>query len=205
MKKEFEDLMLPHLDSLYAAALRYTRNDGEAQDLVQDTMLRAFRKYEQFSPGSNARAWLLRILTNTFINRYRRKTLERDVAEGVSAQPVGEGVMSRASLSALGAPGDLAFQGLIREEIERALATLPEDYRVLIVLVDIEGFSYNEAAEATGRPVGTIMSRLFRARRQLQKELVTLAKASGVLPEDPDEQPENEEPAQVLQPAGRHG
>jgi len=137
-REAFEREALEHLDSLYGAALRLTRSDSDAEDLVQDTFLRAYRFYDRFEAGTNMKAWLHRIQTNTFINRYRRKARERNAVDGAIAQPVGEGVMSRAAIRALSQPVATAERPLLAREIQRALDTLPEDYRVMILLADVE-------------------------------------------------------------------
>ena len=183
-RRDFENEALKHLDALYGAAMRYTRSPADAEDLVQDAFVKAYRFYDRFEPGTNMKAWLFRILTNTFINKYRRKTRERRVLEGKSAEPVGDGVMSRAAMRSLTDPVSEAQRGLIHAEIQVALDSLPEDYRVMIVLADIEELSYKEIAEIVGCPVGTVMSRLHRARKKMQKRLVSQAVDLGII-EDP--------------------
>lgn len=180
---EFEREALKHLDSLYGAALRYTRSPSDAEDLVQDAFVKAYRFYDRFEPGTNMKAWLFRILTNTFINKYRRKTRERKVLEGRDAEPVGDGVMSRAAMRCLTDPESEAQRGLITGEIQEALDSLPEDYRMMIVLADIEELSYKEIAEIVGCPIGTVMSRLHRARKKMQKRLMSQAIQLGIIEE----------------------
>lgn len=188
----FEREALPHLDALYATALRLTRSPSDAEDLVQDAMLKAFRFYESFEAGTNMKAWLLRILTNTFINRYRRSVRERRVFDGALAVPVGEGVMSQAAMRGLTSPIADAQRRLLGEEIQRAVDELPEDHRVMILLADVEELSYKEIADIVGCPVGTVMSRLHRARKSLQKSLVDQAVQLGIVadsePIDADEE-----------------
>lgn len=188
----FEREALPHLDALYASALRLTRSPSDAEDLVQDVMLKAFRFYESFEAGTNMKAWLLRILTNTFINRYRRTVRERRVFDGALAAPVGEGVMSQAAMRGLTSPIADAQRRLLGEEIQRAVDELPEDHRVMILLADVEELSYKEIADIVGCPVGTVMSRLHRARKSLQKSLVDQAVQLGIVadpaPADADEE-----------------
>lgn len=180
-REAFEREALPHLDALYAAALRLTRSPSDAEDLVQDAMLKAFRFHESFETGTNMRAWLLRILTNTFINRYRRTTRERRVFDGALAAPVGEGVMSQAAIRGLSSPIADAQRRLLGQEIQRAVDDLPEDHRIVILLADVEELSYKEIAAAVGCPVGTVMSRLHRARRALQSKLVAQAAELGIV------------------------
>jgi RNA polymerase sigma-70 factor (ECF subfamily) len=172
---EFAQLALPYLDTLYGAALRLTRSPADADDLVQDAFLKAYRFYDRFEPGTNLRAWLLRILTNTFINKYRRNTRERKVLDGDDAEPVGDGVMSRAAMRALTEPEDDAMRSLVSQEIQKALDELSEEHRLMIVLADIEELSYKEIADIVGCPIGTVMSRLHRARKHMQGRLVEQA------------------------------
>lgn len=180
-REEFESEALSHLDAMYATALRLTRSVPDAEDLVQDAMLKAYRFYDRFEAGTNLKAWLLKILTNTFINRYRRKTRERKVFDGVMATPVGEGVMSRAAMRSLTRATSDADRRILAAEIEAALDQLPADYRVMIVLADIEELSYKEIANIVGCPLGTVMSRLHRARKHMQKHLITQAIELGIV------------------------
>lgn len=184
-REEFEREAIKHLDALYGAALRLTRSPSDAEDLVQDAFVKAYRFYDRFEPGTNMKAWLFRILTNTFINKYRRKTRERKVLEGREAEPVGDGVMSRAAMRTLTDPVSEAQRRLITAEIQEALDALPEDYRTMIVLADVEELSYKEIAEIVGCPIGTVMSRLHRARKKMQKRLVAQAVQLGII-EEPD-------------------
>jgi RNA polymerase sigma-70 factor, ECF subfamily len=180
----FEREALTHLDSLYSAALRLTRSEADAEDLVQDTFLKAYRFYDRFEAGTNLRAWLHRIQTNTFINRYRRRTRERQAVDGAYAGPVGDGVMSRAAMRAFTQPVAAAERPIVVGEIQRALDELPEDYRMMILLADVEELSYREIADVIGCPIGTVMSRLHRARKLLQKRLVSQAIQLGIIEDD---------------------
>ncbi len=180
-QNEFAELALPYLDSMYGAALRLTRSPADADDLVQDAFLKAYRFYDRFEPGTNLRAWLLRILTNTFINKYRRNTRERKVLDGDDAEPVGDGVMSRAAMRALTEPEDAAMRSLVSQEIQKALDELSEEHRLMIVLADIEELSYKEIADIVGCPIGTVMSRLHRARKHMQGRLVEQAIEMGIV------------------------
>ena len=185
---EFQREALQHLDALYGTALRLTRDPSEAQDLVQDTLVRAYRFQHSFEPGTNLKAWLLRILTNTFINHYRRSARERRVLDHEEGSPVGDGVMSRSAMRGLVDSVSVAQEGLLREEIAAALDELPEDYRVMIVLADVEELSYKEIADAVGVPIGTVMSRLHRARKLMQKRLLNQAIHMGIVREVEDNQ-----------------
>jgi len=186
-RREFEREALPHLDSLYAAALRLTRRPSDAEDLVQESMLKAYRFWDGFEAGTNARAWLLRIVTNTFINRHRRKARERAVFEGVLADPVGEGVMSRAAMRGLTNAESEADRRLLAGEIQAAMEKLAPQQRLMIQLSDMEGLAYKEIAAVIGCPVGTVMSGLHRARKALQKHLIVQAVELGLVDAEDEE------------------
>ena len=178
----FTEDVLAHLDALYAIALRMTRNPEEAEDLVQDTFIKASRSREQFAPGTNLKAWLARILTNTFINRYRRSGLEKTVFENAEAESTAaEGWFSAASMRQLRNPEEVALAPLVETEIARALSSLPNDYRLAVILCDIQEFSYEEIAQIMGTPIGTVMSRLHRGRKLLQKSLFDHAVSLGIV------------------------
>lgn len=180
----FTEEVLAHLDSLYAIALRLTRNPDEAEDLVQDTFIKASRSREQFAPGTNLKAWLARILTNTFINRYRRSGLEKTVFENAESEATtAEGWFSAASMRQLRDPEEVALAPIIESEIARALDALPNDYRLAVILCDVQEFSYEEIAHIMGTPIGTVMSRLHRGRKLLQKSLYDHAVSLGIVKE----------------------
>ncbi len=172
-RREFEGLALEHIDALYRGALRMTGNPEEAEDLVQDVYVRAIRFYTQFQPGTNIRAWLFKILKNTFINRFRRK------ARTPTQIGLDEPEFQRTELEAINlqnpvhpSPEAEFFNRLTAQAIQRALSEIPEKFQRIVVLSDIEGFSYKEIAEIEDCPLGTVMSRLYRARRMLQNLLV---------------------------------
>lgn len=179
----FEVELLSHLDTLYGVSCRMTKSSVEAEDLVQDTIVKAMRARAQFQPGTNIKAWLLRILTNTFINRYRRGGLERDLFEGPDADPLTDGWIGATTMRAMRDPETQALKPLIEAEVGRALEALPEDFRLAVVLSDIEELSYKEIADAMGCPIGTVMSRLHRGRKLLQKTLRDHAVALGIVPD----------------------
>lgn len=180
----FEAEARPHLDALYSTALRLTRSPVDAEDLVQDTLVRAYRFYDRFEAGTNFKAWLLRIQMNSFVNRYRRAVRERLVLDGPMAVPVGEGVMSRASMRGLTDPEGEAQRRLIAREINRAFEELSEEARAMVLLADVEELSYKEIADVVGCPIGTVMSRLHRARKQLQGSLQKHAVQLGIIEDD---------------------
>ncbi len=177
----FETEALSFLDALYRTALRMTRSEADAEDLVQETYIRAFRFREQFTPGTNLKAWLFRILTNTFINSYRRRQAQPEFTE---LDDVDEFSLYRRMAGAPAAstspdPESEFLNGIVDTEVKDALAELPEKFRS-VVLLDVEGFSYKEIAEMLGIPIGTVMSRLHRGRKFLQKRLFDLAQERGI-------------------------
>jgi RNA polymerase sigma-70 factor, ECF subfamily len=175
---------------LYAAAMRMTHNEADAADLVQETYLRGFRGYENFTEGTNLRAWLFRILTNTYINLYRsrqRRPQQTDLAEVEDLylyRRIGAIESALASRSA----EDQLFDVLADDDVKQALDDLPENFRLPVLLADVEGFTYREIAEMLEIPIGTVMSRLHRGRKAMQKSLYDYAEARGfVPPESPAE------------------
>jgi RNA polymerase sigma-70 factor, ECF subfamily len=179
-RARFEEEALKHLDALYRTALRMTRNPSDAEDLVQDALVRAYRFYDRFQPGTNFRAWLFKILTNTYINTYRRKqgrpqesSLE-DTEEFFLYNQLSADQEERVT-----DVEDTVLDGLGADAIQRAIDQLPPQFRTTVQLSDVEGLSYAEIAEATGVAKGTVMSRLFRGRRQLQRALWDQAEAAG--------------------------
>jgi RNA polymerase sigma-70 factor (ECF subfamily) len=180
-KQEFETLVLAHLDPLYSAALRLTKHERDAEDLVQDTCMRAYRFFDKFERGTNIKAWLFKILTNTFINRYRRSVKERSIVEGSERDAVHERFISREASDYAANPEQFFFDRLLSDDVLRAVDSLPIDFRMGVILADLQEFSYKEIAEILDVPVGTVMSRLYRGRRLLQKALAVYAVSSGVL------------------------
>jgi RNA polymerase sigma-70 factor (ECF subfamily) len=180
-RNEFERLAMKHVDPLYSAALRLTKNDRDAEDLVQDTFLRAYRFFDKFERGTNIKAWLFKILTNTFINRYRRSVKERTIVEGSERDAVHERFISREATEYAANPEQFFFDRLLSDDVLRAVDALPIDFRMVVILADLQEFSYKEIAEILDVPVGTVMSRLYRGRRLLQKALASYAVVAGVL------------------------
>jgi len=173
-RKSFEDEALPHLDAVYRVALRLAGNESQAEDLTQETMLKAYRSWSQYREGTNARAWLLTILRNTFINEYRRSRRQGptvDITE-VESFTVFHDVQEVD-------PEGRFFDNIVDDEVLRAIDALPEEFRETLVLSDIEGLAYAEIADITEVPVGTVKSRLFRARQALQKRLYEYAVEMG--------------------------
>lgn len=181
-RSEFEETALVHLDALYGAACRLTRNSRDAEDLVQEALLRAYRFWDTFEKDSNCKAWLLRILTNTFINEYQRRKRSRQVLDAATAeQEATDGVLVHESAESQRSPENALMDRSVSDDVQRALEALPDDFRVAVVLCDIEGLSYKEIAEVMGTPVGTVMSRLFRGRKLLQASLKEFATQAGYL------------------------
>ncbi len=178
----FERDALPFLDQLYAAALRMTRNPADAEDLVQETFAKAFAAFHQFQEGTNLKAWLYRILTNTYINTYRKK--QREPQQTLSDE-IDDWSLARAeshTSSGLRSAETEALDHLPDSDVKDALAALPEDFRMAVYYADVEGFSYKEIAEIMGTPIGTVMSRLHRGRKALQKQLWEYATERGLVP-----------------------
>jgi RNA polymerase sigma-70 factor, ECF subfamily len=175
----FEGEALSHLDALYRTGLRMTRSEADAEDLVQETYIRALRHRDQFTPGTNMKAWLFRILTNTFINSYRKRSTQPQTTE---LDDVEETTLYRHMTDTGGGtaePEREVLDSVVDTEVQQALEDLPERFRT-VVLLDVEGFSYKEIAEVLEIPIGTVMSRLHRGRRFLQKRLYDLARERGI-------------------------
>ena len=183
----FAEDAMPLMDGLYSAAMRMTRNAADAEDLVQETYLKAFNAYERFETGTNLKAWMYRILTNSYINAYRKKQRRPDESDSDDIEDLylyrrlggaESAVLSRSA-------EDELLEMFGEDEVKLALEDLPEHYRMPILLADVEGFAYKEIAEILDVPIGTVMSRLHRGRKQLQKRLYSFAEEHRLLP-DPE-------------------
>ena len=192
-ESEFERAAMPHADALYGAALRMTRDSGHAEDLVQETLLRAYRFWHKFEQGTNVKAWLFRIQTNLYINRYRRHQTEQQVIDDREAEDLLNRYAAEESTYIPPDTRESFFKSVLSDEVMKALDALPFDFRMTVLLADLHEFSYKEIAEVLDCPVGTVMSRLHRARKLLQASLLEYAADRGVVanPTAAREAPEN--------------
>ena len=179
-QEEFEVVVLEHFHTLYSTALRLTRNPSEAQDLVQETLLKAYRFFDRFEPGTNVKAWLFTILRNTYINTYRKTVRQQEQVDFERIEPFYADTANdpewewtdQKSLEAM-------LRHLVQDDVKRALEALPEVYRIVVLLADLAELPYKDIATIIGCPEGTVMSRLFRGRRLLRKSLQEFARKSG--------------------------
>jgi len=205
----FAELAMPYMSALYSAALRMTRNPSDAEDLVQETYLRAYRGFGGFHDGTNLKAWLYKILTNTFINTYRAKKRR---PEQVDLDDTEDFFLYRRlggleAVEAQRSPESEVLDAIPDELVKAALESLPEQFRMAVLLADVEGFSYKEIAEIMDVPIGTVMSRLHRGRKALQKQLWEFGRERGLLPTvngtDGHSEPEGPAPEAAPETAAR--
>jgi RNA polymerase sigma-70 factor, ECF subfamily len=178
--ERFERDALQYLDQLYAGALRMTRNPADAEDIVQETYAKAYASFHQFTPGTNLKAWLYRILTNTYINSYRKKQREPQLSDGENVEDWQLARAESHTSAGLKSAEMVALENLPDTDVKEALQQLAPDFRLAVYLADVEGFSYKEIAEIMGTPIGTVMSRLNRGRTQLRNLLSDYARGRGV-------------------------
>ncbi len=183
-QREFTKLVEPHLSSLYNTAMRMTHNEKDAEDLVQDAMFKAYRALNQFQENTNFRAWIFRILVNTFITAYRKSVKQ---PQKISYDDMEEFYLYKRldeTISMQETSKDEFIENLFNDDIKDALESLPYQFRLVVLLCDVEGFSYNEIANIIDAPLGTVMSRLYRGRKLLQRSLWNYAKERGYITDD---------------------
>lgn len=178
-QKEFQVEALPHMDFLYNYALRMTYNAADAEDLVQETFMKAFRFWDSYEKGTNIRAWLFRIMKNAYINRYRKEKKEPETVEYDDVQNYYNNV--RDSTVESGDVQETMFGNLLDDQVAKAISELPDDFRTIVILCDIEELTYEEVAEFVDCPIGTVRSRLHRGRKLLRAKLLEYAKKRGYL------------------------
>lgn len=183
LRQAFEREAAPHIDAMYSTAFRLTKNAADAEDLVQESVLKAYRYFDKYEQGTNCKAWMFRIMTNTFINRYRKSQRQQEVIVSEDVRPLQERVTAEE-------PNELhqSFEGqddmffhLFTDEVKNALEEIPFDFRMVVLLADLQDFQYKEIAEIVGCPIGTVMSRLYRGRRMLREKLYEYAVSTGII------------------------
>ncbi len=178
---DFNSQVMPFVDSLYNTAYRMTRSAEDAEDLVQETFFKAYKYYDKFEEGTNLKAWLFKILKNTFINNYRKRKLEPRSVDFAEIEDSFERIVRRDNSEQPADPESEFFAGVLDDDVKKALESLPYDYRMVVILADLEDFSYKEIAEILDCPVGTVMSRLYRGRKLLEKALLKYARKNGYI------------------------
>lgn len=181
-QEDFQKEALPHMDILYNFALRTTGNEDDARDLLQETYLKAYRFWDKYEKGTNIRAWLFRIMKNSYINRYRKESKEPDKVDYGDVENFYNSI--RAEYTDTNDLQEKLFGSLLGDEVAKALESIPEDFRTVVILCDIEGMTYEEIAEFIERPIGTVRSRLHRGRKLLQTKLFEYARKQGIIPTD---------------------
>lgn len=183
--QDFEREILATVPALLGMARRLTRNQHEAEDLVQESLLKAVRSRRHYEPGTHIKAWLFKILRNTFINRYHRGQLERSILSAPAPDPVADGWVGAASMRQLRDTEAGALRPELQKQLTHALDQIPQEFRIVVLLADVEELSYKEIADTLECPIGTVMSRLHRGRRLLRSHLMDVAREAGLLgPED---------------------
>lgn len=178
---DFESVAMPFVDSLYNTAYRMARNSEDAEDLVQETYLKAYKYYDKFQEGTNFKAWLFKILKNTFINSYRKRQQVPPSSDFAEIEDSFESLLSDEVTRKSKSPEEEFLADVLDEDIQQALQELPDDFRMVVLLADLEGFTYKEIAEVLDVPVGTVMSRLYRGRRLLEAAMLKYGREHGYL------------------------
>jgi RNA polymerase sigma-70 factor, ECF subfamily len=194
-RKAFHEEAVPHIDALYGTALRLTKSESDAEDLIQETMLKAFRYFDKYENGTNCKAWLFKIMHNTFINRYRKKQKRREYLVDEDYRPLQERAEAPEHTpfhETFETEEQLYFK-MFGDEVKKALTEVPVDFRMVVLLADLQDFAYKEIAEIMDCPIGTVMSRLYRGRRMLQAQLRDYAQAEGYIDTDQVEGEEQDE------------
>jgi RNA polymerase sigma-70 factor (ECF subfamily) len=181
-QREFEREALPHINLLYNYALRTTNNEADADDLVQETYLKAYRFWDKYEKGTNIRAWLFRIMKNSYINKYRKEAKEPDLVDYDDVKNSFATVREE-SADSIDVQQHM-FGNLLDDDVARAIASLPDDFRTVVILCDIEGLTYEEIADFVDVPLGTVRSRLHRGRKLLRQQLLKYAKQRGYVTND---------------------
>ncbi len=180
----FAEAAMPLMDQLYSAALRMTRNAADAEDLVQETYMKAYRGYERFNEGTNLKAWMYRILTNSYINRYRAKQRRPDESDIADVEDMYLYRRLGGEHSDMGTSAEESFLNSVTDDaVKAAIEAIPENFRIAVLLADVEGFAYKEIAEILDVPIGTVMSRIHRGRKALEKQLHDFASERNLLPD----------------------
>lgn len=182
-RQAFQEEAIPHLDALYGTALRLTKSEEDAEDLIQETMLKAYRYFDKYEKGTNCKAWLFKIMTNTFINRYRKLQKRKEFLVDDDFRPLQERAVApeRTPFDDNYETQEQLFYKMFGDEVKSALEEIPVDFRMVVLLADLQDFAYKEIAEIMDCPIGTVMSRLYRGRRMLQARLADYASAQGYI------------------------
>jgi RNA polymerase sigma-70 factor, ECF subfamily len=192
-RQAFQEEAVPHLDALYGTALRMTKSESDAEDLIQETMLKAYRYFDKYEKGTNCKAWLFKIMTNTFINRYRKKQKRKEYLIDDDHRPLQERAEAPEHTPFLDhyESEEQIYFRMFGDEVKRALEGMPVDFRMVVILADLQDFAYKEIAEIMDCPIGTVMSRLYRGRRMLQAQLGEYARGQGFIPDEEEEEEES--------------
>jgi RNA polymerase sigma-70 factor, ECF subfamily len=180
-RPDFETAAMPYVDALYNTAYRMSRNAQDAEDLVQETYLKAYKYFDKFEQGTNLKAWLFKILKNTFINTYRKRQLQPPQSDFADIEESFESQVSEEASRQIRSPEEELLENVLDEDVQAAVDRLPPDFKMVVILADLEGFSYKEISEILEVPVGTVMSRLYRGRKLMEESMLEYARDHGYL------------------------